>query len=654
MNQPLHPAHLTPPSRTPADLASADLTLAHLRAGYRAGHFAPRDIIGSLLDQVDAGAEQHVWITRLSRAQVMVHVDALDPAAIDRLPLYGIPFVIKDNIDLAGVPTTAGCPEYAYTPERSATVVERLVAAGAIPLGKTNLDQFATGLVGTRSPYGACRNSIDREFISGGSSSGSAVAVAGGMASFSLGTDTAGSGRVPAAFNNLIGLKPSNGRLSTCGVVPACRSLDCVSIFTLTAADAAEVLAVAEGFDAADPYSRAVAERSVAARRFGVPRADQLQFFGDHDYRRLFGASVAHLEGLGLRKVEIDFEPFLAAARLLYEGPWVAERYAAVGGFIEAHPDAVHPVTRAIIEGGRQPSGVAVFQGQYRLREYQRRTEAAWADVDLLVTPTAGTIYRIEEVLVDPVGLNANLGRYTNFVNFLDLCGVAVPTGFRADGLPFGITLVGRSGMDRALLELASRLHYGAVARLGATTLPVPAPTAPVGTARAGTAAVGTAPVGTALRPGYLALAVCGAHMQGLPLNHQLGDRGGYLLQAARTAPHYRLVALPGGPPYRPGLLRVPEPARGNAMESGAAAGALGGAAIELEVWALPNDQVGAFIAGIGAPLGIGKVELASGELVSGFICEGYAAAGATDITGHGGWRGYLDATAGLGYHTPS
>jgi len=613
-----------PTLRPPAD-DPIDLTLAHLRASYRSQRLTPHALLTRVLDRADASAEHHLWITRLARAEVLAFADALDFKALERLPLYGIPFVIKDNIDLAGVPTTAGCPAFAYTPARSATVVQRLIDAGAIPLGKTNLDQFATGLVGTRSPYGACRNSIDPTFISGGSSSGSAVAVASGLASFSLGTDTAGSGRVPASFNNLIGLKPSNGRLSTHGVVPACRSVDCVSIFALTAADAADVLAVAQGVDAADPYSRAVADRGLAGLRFGVPRATQLEFFGDAEYQRLFGESVVRLTAQGGRAVEIDFEPFLEAARLLYEGPWVAERYAAVGSFIEAHADAVHPVTRSIIEGGLKFSAVSAFEGVYKLRDYQRRSEAVWADIDFIVTPTAGTIYRLEEVLADPLRRNANLGRYTNFMNLFDLCGVAVPAGFRTDGLPFGITLVGPRGTEHALLSLAGELQPAAVKTLGALNVPVPD-------------AVRT---GAPLRPGYVAIAVCGAHMHGLPLNHQLRDRGGYLLEATRTAPCYRLVALPGGPPFRPGLIRVAGP---GAAAAGPGA-AMQGAAIELEIWALPSEQVGGFIAGIGAPLGIGKVELESGSVVSGFICEGYALATAVDITAHGGWRGYLRAS---------
>jgi allophanate hydrolase len=537
------------------------------------------------------------------------------------LPLYGIPFAIKDNIDLAGIPTTAGCPEYAYTPSESAFVVQKLIDAGAIPVGKTNLDQFATGLVGTRSPHGACHNSFDPAYICGGSSSGSAVAVATGLVSFALGTDTAGSGRVPAAFNNLIGLKPTRGALSCRGVVPACRSLDVVSIFALTADDARHVYAVARGFDGRDAYSTTSADewRRGGARslgleglRLGLPRPPQLSFFGDTEYSRLFEETVGQLQALGARPVEIDFEPFLAAARLLYEGPWVAERYCAVGDFLEQHPEAVHPVTRQIISGGRNPTAADAFRAQYRLMELRRAAEEAWSRVDVLVTPTAGTIYGIDAVNADPVRLNSNLGYYTNFVNLLDLAAVAVPAGFRRDGLPFGISLVGRAGSDYELLELADSVQRARVQRVGALDAPLP----PVRQSGAGLSAQDD-----------ICVVVCGAHMLGLPLNHQLTSRGARFLRRTRTNPVYALYALPGGPPYRPGMIRVAD----------------GGAAIEVEVWAVPAVEFGSFVNGIGPPLTIGKVELQDGTRVSGFICEGYAAEGARDITSLGGWRGYLE-----------
>lgn len=590
------------------------LLISDLRERYRGERETPQHVVERLLERTDTADSHNAWITRLPHEQVMAYVSALDPRAIDRLPLYGIPFAIKDNIDLAGVPTTAGCPDFAYTPARSATVVQRLIDAGAIPLGKTNLDQFATGLVGVRSPYGACRNSFDPAYVAGGSSSGSAVAVATGMASFSLGTDTAGSGRVPAGFNNIIGLKPSNGRLSTRGVVPACRSLDCVSIFALTAEDAAAVLDVAGGFDAADPYSRRIADRALGGLRFGVPRRDQLQFFGDLDYERLFGAAVERLGALGGTVVEIDFSPFLEAARLLYEGPWIAERYAAVGAFMETHPAALHPVTRRVIEAGKHCTAAAAFEGQYKLEELRRSSEAAWSRADLLFTPTAGTIYTLPAVDAEPIRLNANLGFYTNFMNLFDLSGVAVPAGFRTDGMPFGVTLVGPRAADLALLDVAGRFHRSSVMTLGALGSPIPA--------------VGAPPA--LPRHGDLTIAVCGAHMAGLPLNHQLRERGGYLVQTARTAARYRLFALTEGPLQRPGLVRV----------SG------GGEAIALELWALPQEHVGSFIAGIPEPLGVGKVELDSGALVTGFVCESYAAEGAADISDYGGWRAYLEAAA--------
>ncbi|MGO8830407.1 MAG: allophanate hydrolase [Steroidobacteraceae bacterium] len=444
------------------------LLIADLLQGYRSGHLTPTRVIESAIERADRAPERHVWITRLSRERLLEHARSIEQRAFGELPLYGIPFVIKDNIDLAGVPTTAGCAQYSYVPAQSAPVVQRLLDAGAIPLGKTNLDQFATGLVGTRSPYGACHNSFNAGYISGGSSSGSAVAVATGLASFALGTDTAGSGRVPAAFNNIVGLKPSGGRISTRGVVPACRSLDCVSIFSMTCADVAQVLAVAEGFDSQDPYSRTLGDVPVHGQRFGVPRREQLQFFGDHEYARLFDRCLARIETLGGSLIEVDFDPFLEAGRLLYGGPWVAERYAALGNFIERHANAVHPVTRQVIDAGKFPSAVEMFRAQYRLMSLKRAIEPLWDRVDLMLTPTAGTIYERARVDAQPIQLNATLGYYANFANLLDLAGVALPAGFRTDGLPFGVTLLGRSATERALLAIADRLHRAQVTRLGA------------------------------------------------------------------------------------------------------------------------------------------------------------------------------------------
>ena len=440
---------------------SLNLSITSLRERYLSGALTPV----ALVEQLDAALAledtHNIWIRRLSKQEMLVYAKRLEGVDPTTLPLYGIPFAIKDNIDLAGIPTTAGCPEYAYTPEKSATVVQQLIDAGAIPVGKTNLDQFATGLVGTRSPYGAGRNSIDPEYISGGSSAGSAVSVALGLASFSLGTDTAGSGRVPAAFNNLVGHKPTCGLISTSGVVPACRTLDCVSIFANNAEDAAAVLAVAQGFDDDDPYSRplvATAKNLGARFRFGIPREDQLEFFGNTESPALFRAAVNRLEALGGEAVTIDFAPFLETARLLYEGPWVAERYAAIRAFIESRPEALFPVTRQIISGATRFSAADTYAALYRLKALQRKNAPIWNDIDVLLTPTAGTIYKIAEVEADPVRTNSNLGYYTNFMNLLDLSAIAVPAGFQRNGLPFGVTLCAPAFSDGMLLDLGARV----------------------------------------------------------------------------------------------------------------------------------------------------------------------------------------------------
>jgi allophanate hydrolase len=590
------------------------LVISELLAAYRQQRITPEEFFPQLLQRIEQGPEHHVWITRLSIAQVMNYVAALKGKRSEDLPLYGVPFVIKDNIDLAGIPTTAACPEFAYTPDKSATVVQRLIDAGAIPLGKTNMDQFATGLVGTRSPHGAARNSFNAEYVSGGSSSGSALAVAMGFASFSLGTDTAGSGRVPAAFNNLIGLKPSCGRISNTGMVPACRSLDSVSIFALTAPDANTVLQVAQASDATDPWSRvaAVSLRAGGIQgetfRVGVPKPEQLQFFGDTEYARLFALARTNIEALGGTIIELDFTPLFEAARLLYEGPWVAERYAAIESFIEQHADALHPVTREITLTAVGRTAIDTFKSQYRLQELKQAANKVLAQVDVCMTPTAGTIYKIAELEADPVRLNSNLGYYTNFMNLLDLAAVAVPTGFRNDRMPFGITLFAERDTDESLLRLADRLHHASVSTLGATSWPVPAQALPQ------------------LLPGFIAIAVCGAHMHGLPLNRQLTERGAYLLQHTRTTSQYRFFALPGGPPHRPGLIKVEQ----------------GGVQIEVEVWALPHTQWGSFTAGIPAPLCLGQVQIEGGSQVTGFLCEAYAVVAARDISSFGGWRNYL------------
>jgi allophanate hydrolase len=597
------------------------LDLQTLGLALRAGSLRPRDVVAGVLDRIAARGDDKVWIRLAPRGALQARAAALERQGPGGRPLYGIPFAIKDNIDVAGEPTTAACPEFAYTAAESAPVVQRLVDSGAILIGKTNLDQFATGLVGTRSPYGACASAFDARYIAGGSSSGSAVAVSAGLVSFALGTDTAGSGRVPAAFNNIVGLKPTRGLLSTRGVVPACRSLDCVSIFALTAGDAQAVLDVAAMFDPADPFSRRVAApralpAAIAGCRIGVPRAEQLEFFGNRDAERLFGAVVTDLEGQGARTVEIDFAPFLESARLLYGGPWVAERYVAIRAFFDRRPDALFPVTREILAGAAKFSAADCFAAEHRLQALRRRVEPVWQEIDVLVTPTAGTTYTIEEVRANPIALNTNLGYYTNFMNLLDLAAIAVPAGFQANGLPFGITLAAPAFSDRALCALGTPIQRRFGQRLGATraTLPAAPPAA--------------APERVQLP--VMRLVVCGAHMSGLSLNRQLTERGGRLVRRCRTAPRYRLFALTRFSPPRPGLVRTDSD----------------GNAIEVEVWALPAETVGSFVDGIPPPLGIGTVELEDGEQVRGFLCEAYATAGAEDVSRLGSWRSFVSRGA--------
>ncbi|MBC8040782.1 MAG: allophanate hydrolase [Opitutaceae bacterium] len=558
-----------------------------------------------------------VWLHRLSPSEIasLVAGSVSDPTQ----PLAGLTFAIKDNIDLAGAPTTAACPGFAYTPAESAHVVSRLIAAGAVPFGKTNLDQFATGLVGTRSPSGAPRNVFNPEYISGGSSSGSAVAVASREVDFSLGTDTAGSGRVPAAFNQIIGLKPTKGRLSTRGVVPACRSLDCVSIFARDIVTAARVLAASEGFDPLDPWARQdPAPSSLDARpstRLGVPRADQLEWFGNTESPALFAAALDRLRALNIDIIEVDFAPFLDAARLLYEGPWTAERYAAVGAFIEKHsatPDSARsagldPVVTQIILGGKSPSAADCFRATYRLAELRRAADTILATVDALVAPTAGTIYKVSEIEADPVRLNSNLGRYNNFMNLLDLCGLTVPAGRYSFGPGFGITFIAPAWHDEKLLILGARY-------LGEPTEPIchllsDKPSGPP-------------PVQT------ITLAVCGAHLRGQPLHAQLTSLGARFLSATTTSARYRLYALANTTPPKPGLARV------TSTDTGAP--------ISVETYALTPEAFGRFTAAVPAPMVIGNAELIDGTWVKSFLCEPHALTGAADITPHGGWLSYL------------
>ncbi len=579
-------------------------TLEALRRAY-AGGVRPEAVVAEAFRRLDLANDPGIFIHEARQAALEA---ARALGAPDGRPLWGIPFAVKDNIDVAGMPTTAACPDFAYDAADDAFVVARLRQAGAIVLGKTNLDQFATGLVGVRTPHTVPRNAIDPAIVPGGSSSGSAVAVARGIAAFALGTDTAGSGRVPAALNAIVGMKPTLGAFSATGVVPACRTLDTISVFAMTVADAWEVHSVAAGYDAADAYSRPVATGALfdaSAVRIGVPDRATLQTFGDDVQAADFRATVERLRAAGAEIRELDFSPFHAVARMLYEGAWLAERVAAVGERLTRKPETLHATTRAILEPGLKLSAVDAFEGFYRLKALRRDCEALFAGVDVLCVPSIPTFVTLAEIAADPVGPNSRLGTYTNFVNLLDLCGIAVPTGARADGRPGSVTLLAPAGRDALGASIAAALEAGP---LGATgwARPMRLPLAPQAA-------------------GEIALAVCGAHMSGLPLNRELTERGGRFIRACTTAPIYRLHALAGGPPFRPGLVRTTR-----------------GAAIALEVWALPWERFGDFIAGVPSPLCIGTVELEDGTTVKGFLSEAAGLADAADITEFGGWRAWL------------
>jgi len=591
------------------------LSAAAIAAEVAAGTRTAEAVAAEALKRIAAydAIQAHAWISRPDPAAVLAQARAVDAriAAGERLPLAGVPYAVKDNIDVAGSPTTAACPEFAYQPAQSAEVVRRLEAAGAIMMGKTNLDQFATGLNGSRSPYGAPGCVFNRDYVSGGSSSGSSVAVGAGLVAFALGTDTAGSGRVPAAFNGLIGYKPTKGRWSTTGLLPACRSLDCITVFTGDVADAVLVDAVAAGFDPQDVYSRRPGQEVApfdARFRFGVPRPDQLRFFGDHESEVFFAAAVARLSAMGGIAVEVDVQPLLDAAQLLYSGPWVAERTAAVEDLLRTNPDVIHPVVRTIVEGGVGMTAVEAFRGQYALAAYARHAEAVWAAVDTLLLPTSPTIYRVRELLAEPFVLNSNFGIYTNFVNLLDMSALAVPTGFRTNGTGFGVTMMGPAWADGALFELARR--YEEIS---------PMPEAPA--------------LDLTGRPQTVKVAVVGAHLAGMPLHWQLSSRDAKLVSSPNTAAAYKLYAMAGGTPPKPALVHV----------------GAGGSAIPLEVYELGVEAFGSLVAEVPPPLAIGTIALEDGTQVKGFVAEPRALDGAKDITAHGGWRAYIASLASVG-----
>lgn len=593
------------------------LDLTRLRAAYAAGRLDPQRLIEALSPALAASDGDAVWISRLDEAGLRARalgLAAMAPA--ERGPLWGVPFAVKDNIDVAGLATTAGCPAFAYRPETDAPVVARLLAAGAILLGKTNLDQLATGLVGVRSPYGTAKNPFGAHLVPGGSSSGSAVAVACGLASFALGTDTAGSGRVPAGFNNIIGLKPTRGLLPTTGVVPACRSLDCVSVFALTAADALAVLDVAAGPDPADAFGRTGTQRPLSPDerplRVGVPKTADLTWHGDDAYAGSFAAFLALQAWLAPRAV--DTGALREAALLLYAGPWVAERLAAIEGFLARHADEMLPVTRAIIEGGRRFSAVDTFRAMDRLEALRRDAERLFQAIDVLIVPTAPTLPSRAAVEAEPVAVNSVLGTWTNFVNLLDLAAIAVPAGFTVDGRPFGVTLIAPAWRDRALAGLAQSIQRQTGLGLGATghRLPEAEPTI-------------TPPPAAGIL-----LFVVGAHLRGEPLHHELLAQGATFAGEAVTACDYRLKAL-STIPAKPGLVRVGDGT---------------GAAVPGELWRLPLEGFARFVAAIPPPMAIGSVELLDGRRVRGFLCEPVALDGAQDITSSGGWRAWRRAAA--------
>ncbi|MBN8952674.1 MULTISPECIES: allophanate hydrolase [unclassified Rhizobium] len=591
------------------------LDLTSVKDAYKAG-LSPLDLVEEIIERCNASDDPAVFITLTSP-------EALRQAARDllakapepnSLPLWGIPFAVKDNIDVAGLPTTAGCPAFAYHPEADAAVVARLRAAGAIVIGKTNLDQFATGLNGTRSPHGAPRSVFDRAYVSGGSSSGSAVAVAAGLASFSLGTDTAGSGRVPAAFNNLVGIKPTPGLVPNVGVVPACRSVDVVTVFAATVGDGVAVRRIMDGYDARDPFSRRAQPAHLPSTRLriGVLESSEREFYGNSQVEALYDAAIDRARSLGAEIVPFDYAPFRQAAELLYSGPWVAERLAAVKDFLTTNAGDFDPTVRTIIEGARGYDAVAAFEGRYKLEALRQRTRTEWQKVDFLMLPTSPTTYTVEEMRADPIVRNSHFGRYTNFANLLDCAAIAVPAGFDAEGhLPAGVMLVGPAFTDDALAPFADAMHR----TLGA------------GMGKDRTAALPEASRVEPLADDMLPIVVVGAHLTDMPLNHELTGVGGYRLRTCRTDKSYRLFALPGTVPPKPGLLRDP---------------GFTGNGVEVEVWALPPTAFANFVQKIPAPLGVGKIMLDDGDCITGFLCEAHAVVGAPDITEFGGWRHFV------------
>ncbi|MEI7431188.1 MAG: allophanate hydrolase [Betaproteobacteria bacterium] len=611
----------------PQSASTPLLTVSDWLQSYREGA-TPRQQLSACLQRARTSSPPSTWIYLATAEDLAAQLDHLESlqrgmpdydTLIENYPLFGVPFAAKDNIDIAGKPTTAACPAYQYSAKTSAKVIRRLQAAGAVWIGKTNLDQFATGLVGTRSPYGQPSSVFNADYISGGSSSGSAVAVAACLVAFSLGTDTAGSGRVPAGFNQLVGLKPTPGRVGSSGVVPACRTLDCVSIFALTVDDAAQVLAVIEGDDPDDSYSHfapGLASWIAGPLRIGIPREVQLE--AASGYHGPYLAALEQARQLGHTLVPTDFTLLHQTAQLLYFGPWVAERHSVVESLMQSQPQALDPVVQQVISIATNFSATDTFRAQYALKGFQQQAAALWDEVDLLLVPTAPMHPRHSEVAADPLTTNSALGTYTNFVNLLGWCALALPAGQTANGMPFGVTFIAPANHDAALAEFGAGWQSSLDLPLGGSKLRPSALNT-----------ISTPPHKPAVQP-TLPVAVVGAHLSGMPLNSQLTERGARLLKKTTTAANYRLYALPGTTPPKPGLVRVPS----------------GGHAIELEVWDVPLVNIGSFLALIPAPLGLGSIELNDGQQVHGFLCESCAVEQAPDVSHFGGWRNYLKSLA--------
>ena len=594
-------------------LQKLQFDIPSLHTAYRDG-LAPDEVMGEVFRRIEEVTDPGIFICLEERERIESGIRSLGEFDPQGKPLWGVPFVVKDNVDVRGLPTTAACPAYSYNPERDAYCVSLLREAGAILIGKTNLDQFATGLVGVRTPFPVPKNAIDSELVPGGSSSGSAVAVAHGIVSFSLGTDTAGSGRVPAGLNNIVGLKPTLGSVSNTGVVPACRTLDTISIFALNVGDANAVYQQISCFDETDPYARRFPGRGIGPAptelRVGVPDERTREFCGDAVQKRSYEESLAALQELGADLVAIDFRPFYEVADLLYSGAWVAERDTVIEALLKEDPSAIHPVTRRVVEVANQFSATDAFRHFYHAAELKAEIRKTVQAVDMLCVPTMPTHYRVSEVEKDPIGTNSRLGTYTNFVNILDFCALTVPIATRGDGWPGSITLIAEAGRDGRLADIGHLIHEQSGVTAGATSWPI-AKSEPV----------------TSACSEEIAMAVVGAHMTGLPLNRELTSLGARFLERTATASCYNLYALEGGPPKRPGLVRNDH-----------------GQSIEIEIWAMPTSQFGSFMGGVPQPLGIGSLDLIDGRQVKGFICESAGLLGAEDITSFGGWRNYLNS----------